>query len=127
MGGLALLCNSVPNIHRPAINLASAPSVAVAATAGLATAGLRRCPSQRAMFAQTTIAAPVARLVCRARRPVVGGNWKTNPDSMSKLDSLISNIDACDTRKCDVYVCPSPLHTAYCVGKFSNDAKVTPQ
>merc|ERR1712125_79874 len=36
-------------------------------------------------------------------------------------------IQACDTSKCDVYVCPSVLHTAYCVGKFTNGAEVTPQ
>lgn len=63
----------------------------------------------------------------RARRPVVGGNWKCNPDSVAKLDGLIANVDACDTRDCDVYVCPSPLHVAYCAGKFTSGAKVTPQ
>merc|ERR1712159_705952 len=62
-----------------------------------------------------------------ARRPVVGGNWKCNPDSVSKLDALIANIQACDTSKCDVYVCPSPLHVDYCCGKFTNGALVTPQ
>merc|ERR1712217_280751 len=62
-----------------------------------------------------------------SRRPIVGGNWKCNPDSTSKLDGLIANIEACDTSKCDVYVCPSPLHTQYCVGKFTNGALVTPQ
>merc|ERR1711988_1091108 len=62
-----------------------------------------------------------------ARRPVVGGNWECNPDSMSKLDALIANIEACDTSKCDVYVCPSPLHGDYCRGKFTNGAKLTPQ
>jgi|EP00670_Eutreptiella_braarudii_P004735 triosephosphate isomerase len=61
------------------------------------------------------------------RKPVVGGNWKCNPDSMKKLDDLIANINACDTSKCDVYVCPSPLHVAYCSGKFTNGALVTPQ
>merc|ERR1712070_669200 len=52
-----------------------------------------------------------------------------NPDSISKLDGLIANINACDTSGCDVYVCPSPLHTAYCCGadKITNGAKVTPQ
>jgi triosephosphate isomerase len=57
----------------------------------------------------------------------VGGNWKCNPDSISKLDGLIANVQACDASKCDVYVCPSPLHVAYCAGKFSNGALVTPQ
>jgi triosephosphate isomerase len=63
----------------------------------------------------------------RARRPVVGGNWKCNPEKMADLDGLIANIQACDTGKCDVYVCPSPLHVSYCTGKFSNGAEVTPQ
>lgn len=61
------------------------------------------------------------------RRPVVGGNWKCNPDSQSKLDGLIANIAECDTADCDVYVCPSVLHTSYCCGKFPNGAMVTPQ
>eukprot|EP00746_Dinoflagellata_sp_MGD_P013704 gnl/MRDRNA2_/MRDRNA2_129736_c0_seq1.p1 gnl/MRDRNA2_/MRDRNA2_129736_c0~~gnl/MRDRNA2_/MRDRNA2_129736_c0_seq1.p1 ORF type:complete len:283 (-),score=47.07 gnl/MRDRNA2_/MRDRNA2_129736_c0_seq1:57-827(-) len=61
------------------------------------------------------------------RRPVVGGNWKCNPTKASDLEDLIANIQACDTSKCDVYVCPSPLHVALCNGKFSNGAEVTPQ
>lgn len=44
------------------------------------------------------------------RTPIVGGNWKCNPDSKSKLDALIENINKCDTAACEVYVCPSPLH-----------------
>jgi len=71
--------------------------------------------------------ATAAVVMAAARRPVVGGNWKCNPDSMSKLDGLIANINACDTSKCDVYVCPSPLHVAYCSDQFSNGALVTPQ
>ena len=62
-----------------------------------------------------------------SRRPIVGGNWKCNPASASKLPELIGNINACDTSKCDVYVCPSPLHVALCSGKFTNDAKLAPQ
>mmetsp|Transcript_11399 Transcript_11399/g.12772 ORF Transcript_11399/g.12772 Transcript_11399/m.12772 type:complete len:167 (+) Transcript_11399:123-623(+) len=72
-------------------------------------------------------AAAAAVVMSASRRPVVGGNWKCNPDSMSKLDGLVSNINACDTSKCDVYVCPSPLHVAYCADKFTNGALVTPQ
>jgi len=60
-----------------------------------------------------------------SRRPIVGGNWKCNPASASKLPELVANIDACDTSKCDVYVCPSPLHTSMVC--FSNDAKIAPQ
>jgi triosephosphate isomerase len=62
-----------------------------------------------------------------ARRPIVGGNWKCNPAKMEDLDGLIKNIAACDTSKCDVYVCPSPLHTPYLCGKFENGAMITPQ
>jgi len=73
-------------------------------------------------------AAVIGATVRRAsRRPVVGGNWKCNPESMKALDGLVANINACDTSKCDVYVCPSPLHVAYCADKFTNGAKVTPQ
>merc|ERR1712241_807387 len=42
-------------------------------------------------------------------------------------DGLIANINACDTSKCDVYFCPSPLHVAYCSDKATNGAKCTPQ
>ena len=34
-----------------------------------------------------------------SRRPIVGGNWKCNPASASKLPELIANINACDTSK----------------------------
>jgi triosephosphate isomerase len=63
------------------------------------------------------------------RKPIVGGNWKCNPDKTEKLDSLISNYDSekIDTSKCDVYVCPSPLHVSYCMGKFKEGVMVTPQ
>eukprot|EP00929_Paragymnodinium_shiwhaense_P081968 TRINITY_DN42_c0_g1_i6.p1 TRINITY_DN42_c0_g1~~TRINITY_DN42_c0_g1_i6.p1 ORF type:complete len:258 (-),score=91.59 TRINITY_DN42_c0_g1_i6:231-1004(-) len=61
------------------------------------------------------------------RKPVVGGNWKCNPDSVSKLDELIGNINNCDIADCDVYVCPSVLHVSYCLGKAKEGVKVTPQ
>jgi len=62
-----------------------------------------------------------------ARRPIVGGNWKCNPDSASKLDGLVANINACDTSKCDVYVCPSTLHVHACLQKVKSGVMVTPQ
>jgi triosephosphate isomerase len=61
------------------------------------------------------------------RRPIVGGNWKCNPDDPSKLAELVANINACDTSKCDVYVCPSPLHVGIVYKSFTNGAKVAPQ
>lgn len=61
------------------------------------------------------------------RRPIVGGNWKCNPDTPEKLTELIANINACDTSKCDVYVCPSNLHVGMVYDKFTNGAKVAPQ
>jgi triosephosphate isomerase len=60
-----------------------------------------------------------------SRRPIVGGNWKCNPASASKLPELVANIEACDTSKCDVYVCPSPLHVSMC--NFTKGAKIAPQ
>ena len=69
----------------------------------------------------------MARSAMQMRSPIVGGNWKCNPASASKLPELIANINACDTSKCDVYVCPSPLHVALCSGKFTNGAHLTPQ
>jgi len=62
-----------------------------------------------------------------ARIPVVGGNWKCNPDSPEKLPELIANINACDTTGCEVYICPSPLHVALVQGKLTNGAVVAPQ
>jgi len=61
------------------------------------------------------------------RRPIVGGNWKCNPAEVAKLPELIANINACDTSKCDVYVCPSPLHVGLCYDKFTNGACCAPQ
>jgi len=62
-----------------------------------------------------------------ARKPIVGGNWKCNPDSMSKLDDLVKNINDCDLAKCEVYVCPSPLHVTYVKGKAKEGVIVCPQ
>jgi len=62
-----------------------------------------------------------------ARKPIVGGNWKCNPESVSALDGLLENINKCDTSKCEVYVSPSPLHVTYCVDKITNGAAVCPQ
>jgi len=61
------------------------------------------------------------------RRPIVGGNWKCNPVSPADLAGLVDNINACDTSKCDVYVCPSNLHVGIVYEKFTNGAKVAPQ
>jgi len=61
------------------------------------------------------------------RKPIVGGNWKCNPDDPAKLPGLIANIEACDTSKCDVYFCPTPLQVSSCIGRTTNGAMVTPQ
>jgi len=61
------------------------------------------------------------------RRPIVGGNWKCNPSDTSKLPELVKNINDCDTSKCDVYVCPSPLHCGIVYKDFTNGACVAPQ
>jgi len=61
------------------------------------------------------------------RKPIVGGNWKCNPDSMSKLDGLIANINKCDTSRCDVYVCPSTIHVPYVKSKVNGSVDVIPQ
>jgi triosephosphate isomerase len=66
------------------------------------------------------------------RKPIVGGNWKCNPAEVSKLDGLMANIEACDTSKCEVYVCPSNLHVGIVYSKlggstFKNGAMVAPQ
>jgi len=46
---------------------------------------------------------------------------------VEKLDELLANINACDTSKCDVYVCPSTLHILHCKDKLTNGAMLTPQ
>jgi len=61
------------------------------------------------------------------RKPIVGGNWKCNPEKPEQLDELVANINACDTSKCEVFVCPSPLHVGMVYNKFTNGAKVVPQ
>ena len=58
------------------------------------------------------------------RTPIVGGNWKCNPASISQLDELVANINMCDTSKCEVFVCPSPLHVGLVYDKFTGGAKV---
>eukprot|EP00629_Pelagomonadales_sp_RCC1024_P000484 CAMPEP_0119269244 /NCGR_PEP_ID=MMETSP1329-20130426/6729_1 /TAXON_ID=114041 /ORGANISM="Genus nov. species nov., Strain RCC1024" /LENGTH=535 /DNA_ID=CAMNT_0007269241 /DNA_START=229 /DNA_END=1836 /DNA_ORIENTATION=- len=63
----------------------------------------------------------------KARRPIVGGNWKCNPADVKELDALVANINACDTKDCDVYVCPSNLHVGMVYDKFTNGALVAPQ
>merc|ERR1711998_87944 len=72
----------------------------------------------------------VGRMHSRAmssRVPIVGGNWECNPASHKDLDSLVANINACDTSKCEVYVCPSNLHVGLVYDKFTNGAKCCPQ
>merc|ERR1712166_87738 len=61
------------------------------------------------------------------RTPIVGGSWKCNPASISQLDELVANINMCDTSKCEVFVCPSPLHVGLVYDKFTGGAKVCPQ
>jgi len=61
------------------------------------------------------------------RVPVVGGNWKCNPIASADLSGLIDNINGCDTSKCEVYVCPTPMHVPLILGKFTNGAKVCAQ
>jgi len=61
------------------------------------------------------------------RKPVVGGNWKCNPASVAALDKLVANINACDTSKCEVYVCPATVHVPIVTPKFTKGAVVCPQ
>jgi len=76
-----------------------------------------------------SLMAPVTRsraIDMMARRPIVGGNWKCNPANPDDLPGLVENINACDTSKCDVYVCPSPLHVGLVYKDFKT-ASVAPQ
>ena len=65
--------------------------------------------------------------VSKSRRPIVGGNWKCNPENSADLPGLVANINACDTTHCDVYVCPSNLHVGAVYDSFTNGALVAPQ
>ena len=88
------------------------------------------------------------------RKPIVGGNWKCNPAETAKLPELVETMNKvraaaqfgrtarrprlprpappppppqCDTTKCDVYVCPSPLHVGIVYKSFTSGVKVAPQ
>lgn len=63
------------------------------------------------------------------RKPIVGGNWKCNPAEKAKLPELIANFEPCAETldKCDVYVCPSPLHMGMVYDKFKSGIMVAPQ
>lgn len=61
------------------------------------------------------------------RKPLVGGNWKCNPKTISDLNILVSQINNCNTSKCDVIVCPSNMHTGIIRDKFTNGVKIAPQ
>merc|ERR1712039_546514 len=61
------------------------------------------------------------------RKPIVGGNWKCNPAKPGELEGLVANINACDTSKCEVYVCPSNLHVGIVYEKFNAGVLVAAQ
>jgi len=61
------------------------------------------------------------------RKPIVGANWKCNPAKPGDLEGLVANINACDTSKCEVYVCPSNLHVGIVYEKFNAGILVAPQ
>jgi triosephosphate isomerase len=61
------------------------------------------------------------------RTPIVGGNWKCNPSSIKDLPKLVANINACDTSKCEVYVCPSSIHLGILKDSFTNGTKIASQ
>jgi len=61
------------------------------------------------------------------RKPIVGGNWKCNPAKHTDLPALVANINACDTSKCEVYVCPSNLYVGMTSKSFAPGVIVAPQ
>jgi len=86
------------------------------------------------VYVTSMLSSACRRLVSRSqirclatRTPVVGGNWKCNPTDPAELDALVANINACDTSKCDVLLCPSPLHVGLVYDKLTNGAKIAPQ
>jgi len=61
------------------------------------------------------------------RVPIVGGNWKCNPAAPAKLKGLITTVNACDTSRCEVYVCPAFVHLPLVSDKFTNGAQICAQ
>ena len=53
------------------------------------------------------------------RMPIVGGNWKCNPSTVSKLDGLVANFNKCDTTGCEVYLCPTSAHLSLVAAKLT--------
>lgn len=66
--------------------------------------------------------------ISRAHRaPIVGGNWKCNPERTASLDVLCNVANKCNTRECELYVCPSAMHLALVGEKLTNGARVCAQ
>lgn len=54
------------------------------------------------------------------RTPIVGGNWKSNPGSLSKINELVTAFNEVDipTSKCEVIVAPSYVHIGTTMSGF---------
>lgn len=61
------------------------------------------------------------------RGPIVGGNWKCNPEKSTSIELLCKAVNKCDTRQCELYVCPSTMHLAYMPGMIENETVLCAQ
>ena len=90
---------------------------------------LRACP------AHTLTYWPSSFLSSLARSPTLRRSLSFSLSSLTTAANLTTAHlrphsaapPAASSRRCDVYVCPSPLHVALCTGKFTNGAEVAPQ
>lgn len=63
------------------------------------------------------------------RKPIVGGNWKSNPANKAAIDGLIEAFNAAgfDSDKVDVVICPTMIHALYTQGKLDGKFNIAAQ
>lgn len=57
-----------------------------------------------------------------ARKPIVGGNWKSNPKNVADVDALAEEFVKCSFSKCEVVIAPISIHLGHCVNKFKDSS-----
>ena len=64
-----------------------------------------------------------------ARKPIVGGNWKSNPATTDKVNELVTAFNAVEVsqEKVDVVIAPTFLHIGTTKASFQAGIKVAAQ
>ena len=64
-----------------------------------------------------------------SRKPIVGGNWKSNPGNKAAIDSLVEAFNGAgfDDSKIDVVICPTMIHALYTQGKLDKKFQIAAQ